>query len=88
VRRRYLVSGRVQGVGFRRFVQRHAEQLGLAGYVANLDDGRVEVLAEGEEQRLAQFETLLRRGPSLAVVSDLQVQAAPEGHALAGFATR
>jgi len=88
MRRLYVVSGRVQAVGFRRFVQLQAEALGLAGYAANLPDGRVEVLAEGDEQRLAQFETTLRRGPSLARVTDLQVQEAPGGTPLAGFATR
>lgn len=88
MRRLYVVSGRVQGVGFRRYVQRQAEALGLAGYAANRPDGSVEVLAEGDEQRLAQLETTLRRGPSLARVTDVQVQPAAEGSPLAGFATR
>ena len=49
---RYLVSGRVQGVGYRYFVLREAERLGLAGFARNLPDGRVEVVAEGAEEVL------------------------------------
>ena len=53
--KRYFIRGRVQGVGFRYFAQREAEQLGLRGYTRNLDDGRVEVYAVGTAEQLADF---------------------------------
>jgi acylphosphatase len=64
----YIVSGRVQGVGYRYFVMRVAKQLGVAGFVRNLPDGRVEVVAEGSEAALAELEAQLRAGPSFASV--------------------
>jgi acylphosphatase len=88
MRRLYVVSGHVQGVGFRRFVQRKARDLGLTGYAANLPDGRVEVLAEGEDAALGHLEKWLQRGPSLARVAKVQGQPAPDGEALTGFACR
>ncbi|MEO8138051.1 MAG: acylphosphatase [Gemmatimonadota bacterium] len=60
---RYLVRGRVQGVGFRYFVLRHATALGLVGWTRNLPDGRVEVVAEGEAPALETLEGQLRVGP-------------------------
>ena len=66
--RRYLVRGRVQGVGFRSFVQKEALRLGLRGWVRNLDDGRVEALAEGPTSILDEFEGALHRGPRWAEV--------------------
>jgi acylphosphatase len=66
---RYLISGRVQGVGFRWFVARHARQLGICGYARNLADGGVEVVAIGSESAQASLELLLRRGPAHADVS-------------------
>jgi acylphosphatase len=61
--RRYIVRGRVQGVGFRDFVQRRATEIGLGGYVRNLDDGRVETVAVGTADQLAEFAGHLHRGP-------------------------
>jgi acylphosphatase len=69
---RYLVSGLVQGVGFRWFVARHARSLGLAGYARNLPDGRVEVVVSGPEERLPALERLLRAGPANAQVQDVE----------------
>ena len=66
---RYLISGRVQGVGFRYFVVRRAGALGLTGWTRNLPDGRVEVVAKGEADDLGQLETALRSGPRSAHVS-------------------
>jgi acylphosphatase len=65
---RYIVSGRVQGVGFRWFVMREATRLDLAGYVRNLPDGSVEVVAEGPPAGLASLESALRHGPPAARV--------------------
>lgn len=75
--RLFVVEGRVQGVGFRWFAVRHAEALGLAGWVTNRDDGAVEVAAKGTPGALDSFEADLRRGPSSAhvtrvVVSEIQ----------------
>ena len=60
--RRYAVRGRVQGVGFRDFVQREARQLALTGYVRNLPDGSVLVCAMGDPASLEQLEATLRQG--------------------------
>lgn len=76
--RRYLVSGRVQGVGFRYFVAREAEALGLAGWVRNLPDGQVEVLAEGTEPQLSTLEGRLWQGPPHARVATVGVEPADE----------
>jgi acylphosphatase len=66
--RRFLISGRVQGVGFRNFAERAARQTGVSGWTRNLDDGRVEVHANGPRQALDNFESLLRTGPRFADV--------------------
>jgi acylphosphatase len=80
VARRYLVSGRVQGVGFRYFTQDVATREGVNGRVRNLGDGRVEVEAEGDEETLARFESALWRGPSHARVENVEVESiAPTG---------
>jgi acylphosphatase len=69
--RLYLVSGRVQGVGFRQFVSRAARIEGLHGWVRNLPDGRVEIQAEGDREALDRFERHVRQGPPAAHVDDL-----------------
>lgn len=74
--RRFLVSGRVQGVGFRYFVYREAQRLGLSGHVRNLGDGRVEVVASGRESDLNRLEALLWRGPVMAHVTMVEVEEA------------
>jgi acylphosphatase len=74
---RYLVSGSVQGVGFRWFVARHARSLGLAGYARNLPDGRVEVVVSGPEQALPALEQLLHAGPVNAQVDSVERAADP-----------
>jgi acylphosphatase len=72
---RYLVSGSVQGVGFRWFVARHARGLDLTGYARNLADGRVEVVARGTDPtRLERLEGLLRTGPVGARVEQVERQ--------------
>lgn len=71
---RILVCGRVQGVGFRAFAVREATRLGLDGWVRNLADGRVEAVAQGGEDAVAQFVTALRRGPVAARVDEVAVE--------------
>ena len=66
--KRFYVSGSVQGVGFCFFAERAAARLGLAGYVKNLFDGRVEVYAIGSAAQLDALKSALRRGPSMAGV--------------------
>ncbi len=58
----YLIKGRVQGVGFRWFVQREAAELGLRGWVRNTDDGHVEIVAAGEPDALAELKVSLHKG--------------------------
>lgn len=69
--RRFFVSGRVQGVGYRFFVEREAARLGIYGYAENLDDGRVEVYAIGPADALAGLLIALRKGPTFAKVSSV-----------------
>jgi len=66
--RRFLISGRVQGVGYRYFAERSAHQTGVTGWARNLDDGRVEVHANGTAAQLDDFEGRLRVGPRFADV--------------------
>ena len=69
---RFLVSGRVQGVGFRWYVQRRAEALGLLGWARNRPDGRVEVVVEGEPAALADLAGALEKGPPMARVETVE----------------
>lgn len=75
--KRYFVSGTVQGVGFRYFVERAARHLKISGYVRNLRDGRVEVYAIGDDRSLAQLRRDLERGPRGALVSSVDEKEAP-----------
>ena len=77
---RFLVHGRVQGVGFRYFALKQAESLGVTGFARNLPDGRVEVVAEGAEEALSAFEERLRDGPGFARVTGVErAPLAPRG---------
>lgn len=69
-----IVRGDVQGVGFRYFVQRRADQLGLRGWVRNNDDGTVEVVAEGGRSDLEQLKHALEEGPRMAHVDHVEAQ--------------
>ena len=71
--RRYVISGRVQGVGFRFFTEAAAVRDGLHGWVRNLPDGRVEIAAEGDVEALDRFERHLRHGPPGARVERVEV---------------
>jgi acylphosphatase len=70
--RRFLVRGRVQGVGFRWFVEREAHILGIAGWVRNNSDSSVEVLAIGTRDQLAELRSRLREGPRAARVDGVE----------------
>ncbi len=68
-----LVSGRVQGVGFRSFAGRYANAFGLTGWVKNLYDGRVEVVAEGEKAKILSYIRLLEEGSTWSRVDNISV---------------
>ncbi|MGA7240205.1 MAG: acylphosphatase [Bryobacteraceae bacterium] len=74
--RRWYISGRVQGVGYRYFAQSAAGSLGLSGYTRNLDDGRVEVYAAGPSEALSKLSARLREGPRWADVRGVEEQEA------------
>jgi acylphosphatase len=81
VARRYLVSGHVQGVGFRWFAHEAARREGLSGVVRNRPDGVVETIVEGDLESIERFEVAIRRGPSRARVTNVEVDALPPtGH--------
>ena len=71
--RRFVISGRVQGVGFRYFVQSVAVRESIRGWVRNLDDGRVETAAAGEAEAMERFERAIRQGPPAARVDRVDV---------------
>jgi acylphosphatase len=73
VARRYIISGRVQGVGFRYFTEATAEREGVAGWVRNLPDRSVEVVAEGDADAMERFERSVRIGPPGARVDRIDV---------------
>lgn len=83
-----IVTGRVQGVGFRYFVRRQAQELGLGGWVRNLPDGSVEVEAEGEEAQIAELEARLRQGPALARVTAVDATRSEETRGYTAFEVR
>jgi acylphosphatase len=72
-----IIEGEVQGVGYRFFVHRHAKRLAVKGFVRNLPDGTVEVLAEGEREALNELLELLKEGPPAAFVRDVKVEWLP-----------
>ena len=72
IARKYVVSGRVQGVGFRFFAERVANELGLRGYVKNIWNGDVEAYAIGNEVQLEEFRRQLAEGPRMARVESVQ----------------
>lgn len=81
-----VVRGRVQGVGYRYFVLHRARALGLAGYARNLDDGTVEVYAEGAHSALEELRRELERGPVAAVVTGVETRFGPARGEYQGFA--
>ncbi len=84
--RRFYISGRVQSVWFRESTRAQAEKRGITGHALNLTDGRVEVLACGEADALDQLATWLGKGPPLAKVVSVEVEAA-DVEVISGFLT-
>jgi acylphosphatase len=79
MRRRVVVSGRVQGVGFRWSAATEAERLGVSGSIRNLDEGIVEAELVGEPDAVERFTEWMRVGPPGARVDDLEVEELPDG---------
>ena len=82
--RRYLVRGRVQGVGFRWFVESEARKIGVVGWVRNNSDSSVEVLATGSRNQLSNLSASLQQGPRAARVDDVEEF---EAHPVPGLKT-
>jgi acylphosphatase len=80
-----VVHGAVQGVGFRYFLLRRAEELGLQGWVRNQDDGTVELVAEGSRRELEELKRAAEKGPRLATVTRLDCEWSPATGRLEGF---
>jgi len=88
IAKRFVVTGRVQGVGYRYYVQDHAAVEGVHGFVRNLPDGSVEAVVEGDDESVLRVERALRRGPASARVEHVEVEElAPSGRAT-GFSVR
>jgi acylphosphatase len=85
VRAHITVSGRVQGVFFRAVTREQALSLGLSGWVRNLADGRVELMAEGEKDRVDKLIAFVRQGPPMASVHGCEVEWLPYSGMLEGF---
>jgi len=85
IRIRVFAGGRVQGVAYRYFAEKQAARLGLTGWVRNLPDGRVEVLAEGPASEVEAFLDRLKAGPSLARVDSFDVMREPATGEFRGF---
>jgi len=73
VQKHIFISGRVQGVGFRAFIRREAAVLNIRGWAKNLIDGRVEVVIQGDKNKVAQMIEKLKEGPSYARVDNLKI---------------
>lgn len=85
VTRRYIVRGRVQGVGFRWFVEKEACDIGVVGWVRNNNDGSVEVLATGTNEQLSALHRCLREGPRASRVDEVDVIEASPVEGLKSF---
>lgn len=68
------LSGRVQGVGFRYFVESIAGRFGITGFVRNTFDRKVEVVCQGEEEDLKKFVDAVKKGPSFSVITDVKIE--------------
>ena len=73
-----FISGKVQGVSFRYYLMKEAQRLGILGWVKNLEDGRMEVIAQGKEEDLQEFLRHCRKGPPYAEVEKVETKEMPE----------
>ena len=85
VRMHIFAGGRVQGVAYRSYAEKHAARLGITGWVRNLPDGRVEVLAEGPATQIEDFLERLKEGPRLARIDSFDVRHEPSTGEFRGF---
>lgn len=83
-----IVEGKVQGVFYREFTMREAELLGVSGFARNLKDGNVEIVAEGEEKQLKEFEKKIRKGPLMAFITDVNIKEEQRTGEFEGFDIR
>ncbi len=88
IARRFLISGRVQGVGFRWFTADTAAREGVVGWVRNLADGRVEAWVEGDAEAVTRVERAVRRGPRGALVDEVGVEHEDPAGAFNDFSVR
>jgi acylphosphatase len=88
IARRYVIAGRVQGVGFRFFAEAAAVREGVHGWVRNLPDGRVEARLEGDADSVARVEAALRRGPPSSRVEEVMVEEEAPNARATGFSIR
>lgn len=88
VRAQAIYQGRVQGVGFRFTAQRYANETGITGYVKNLCGGQVEIVAEGEKEKVKTFLAKIRGGPLSRYIEDVEVNFTPYGEKFKGFNIR
>jgi acylphosphatase len=86
--KRFLVRGRVQGVGYRYFTQREAQRLGVNGFVRNLPNGDVEVHAEASPTTLNTFKQELERGPGMSLVTEIVEDDVPDSGLYSSFLIR
>jgi acylphosphatase len=88
IARRYFISGRVQGVGYRYFAERAADEIGVSGYARNLADGRVEVYAIGAPEQLERLSGMLAQGPRWADVTSVDSREEAVEARVHGFSVR
>ena len=88
MQRYILISGKVQGVGFRHFTRQNAMKLGVHGYAKNLLNGKVEVVAEGDKATLDEFVKILWKGPPASRVEDIKVEARPHSGEYTSFGVK
>lgn len=87
-RKHIFISGRVQGVGFRYFIRRNAEALGVNGWVRNLPDGRVEAVFDGNADLVNELIERCKKGPSASFVKEIKAESITEDGTYSGFKTR
>lgn len=78
MKKHIFISGRVQGVGFRHFIRKNAEALGVKGWVKNLPDGRVEAIFQGSEEQIDELIKRCKKGPVPSFVQDIKVRDAED----------